>query len=69
MTAEVEGGAIVKVIFPRVIRLLRSEDGPTTTEYAVLLAVIAMTVIGTMSMFGTHVANIWAIVDHTLDVF
>jgi Flp pilus assembly pilin Flp len=32
----------------------------------VLLAVIAMTVIGTMSMFGNHMSAIWAIVDNTL---
>lgn len=59
----------MKVLLQHVIRLLPSEDGPTTTEYAVLLAVIAMTVIGTMSMFGDHMASIWAIVDQTLDVF
>lgn len=56
----------MNILLRRVILLLRSEHGPTTTEYAVLLAVIAMTVIGTMSMFGSHMAEIWAIVDNTL---
>ncbi len=59
----------MNILLKRVIPLLRSEDGPTTTEYAVLLAVIAMTVIGTMSMFGNHMSDIWAIVNHTLNVF
>ncbi|MHC5110050.1 MAG: Flp family type IVb pilin [Planctomycetota bacterium] len=38
---------------------LRSEDGPTATEYAVLLAVIAITVLGAMASFGTRVEGLY----------
>ena len=40
--------------------LLRSEDGPTATEYAVLIAVICIAVIGAMSNFGVHVDSIYS---------
>lgn len=53
----------------RLLRLLRSEDGPTATEYAVLLAVIALTVLGAMSMYGQHVNDIWTMVATSVDVF
>jgi Flp pilus assembly pilin Flp len=51
------------------MRLLRTEDGPTATEYAVLLALIAVSVIGAMSMFGEHMDNLYVIINTTLDVF
>ena len=38
---------------------VRSEDGPTTTEYAVLLALICVAVMGALSSFGVHVFNIY----------
>ncbi|MBI4718715.1 MAG: Flp family type IVb pilin [Planctomycetes bacterium] len=38
---------------------LRTEDGPTATEYAVLLALISLTVLGTMAGFGTHVNDLY----------
>jgi len=53
----------------RLLLLSRSEDGPTATEYAVLLAVIALTVLGAMSQFGQHVNNIWTMVATSVDVF
>jgi len=40
--------------------LLRSEDGPTATEYAVLIAIICIGVIVVMSGFGAHVDSIYA---------
>jgi len=40
--------------------LLRSEDGPTATEYAVLIAIICIGVIVAMSGFGAHVDSIYA---------
>lgn len=51
------------------LRLLRSEDGPTATEYGVMLALIALAVLGTMSMFGQHVNNLWTMVATSVDVF
>jgi Flp pilus assembly pilin Flp len=38
---------------------LRGEDGPTATEYAVLLALIALTVLGAMASFGDHVNGLY----------
>jgi len=40
-------------------RFLRSEDGPTATEYAVLIAVICVAVIGALSTFGVHMDNLY----------
>lgn len=43
----------------RLALLLKSEAGPTVTEYAVLIALIAMGVIVAMGSFGQHVNNIY----------
>ena len=40
-------------------RLVRSEDGPTATEYAVLVALIAIGVLITMSTFGSSMNGIY----------
>lgn len=48
---------------------IRSEDGPTATEYAVLLALIAVSVIGAMSQFGVKMDNIYTSLENTLTVF
>ncbi len=54
----------------KTLALLRSEDGPTATEYAVLLAVIAIGVLGAMSSFGIHVNNIYAALSGSVaDIF
>jgi Flp pilus assembly pilin Flp len=45
------------------------EDGPTTTEYAVLLGVIAVAVIGALSLFGVKMDNIYTTLNSTLQVF
>ena len=59
----------MKVLLQKLERWLRSEDGPTTTEYAVLLAVICCTVLGAMSQFGDHMNNLYSIIATTLEVF
>jgi Flp pilus assembly pilin Flp len=56
-------------MFRAVRRLLASEDGPTATEYAVLLALIAVAVLGAMAMFGQHMSNLYVAVDSGVDVF
>lgn len=43
----------------RLALLLKSEEGPTATEYAVMLAVVSMGVIVAMVSFGQHVNNIY----------
>ncbi len=47
----------------RAVLFLRSEDGPTATEYAVMLGIIAVAVIATMTTFGNKVSNIYSIID------
>ena len=50
-------------------RFFESDEGPTTTEYAVMLAVIAIAVIAAMATFGTNMDNLYTILTTTLSVF
>jgi pilus assembly protein Flp/PilA len=38
---------------------LNSEDGATAVEYAVMLALIMMAVLGTVATLGTNTAGLW----------
>lgn len=49
-----------------VCRFARSEDGPTAVEYAVLLAVISITVLVAMAGFGDHMEAIYAMINGTI---
>ncbi|GAA4427363.1 Flp family type IVb pilin [Bremerella cremea] len=40
-------------MLPKIVCFLRSEDGPTSVEYAILLAMILMAVIGSITFIGT----------------
>ena len=53
----------------KIIELERSEGGPTTTEYAVMIAVICVAVIGALSAFGVHMDNVYSDLSSTLTVF
>lgn len=46
--------------------LLRSENGPTATEYAVLIAVICVAVIGALSSFGVHMDALYTGLDSSV---
>jgi pilus assembly protein Flp/PilA len=48
-------------------RFLKSEDGPTATEYAVMLALIIVACIATVALLGTSVNGMFADVQATLD--
>jgi len=48
---------------------IRSDGGPTATEYAVLLALIAVSVIGAMSMYGQHMNALYTSLTSSVDVF
>jgi pilus assembly protein Flp/PilA len=50
----------------RAAEFLRSEDGPTATEYAVMIAVICVAAIGALSGFGAKVGNIYTAIDGTM---
>lgn len=36
----------------KILQFVRSEDGPTAVEYAIMLAMILMTVIGSIAVIG-----------------
>ncbi len=50
----------------RTKEFLKSEDGPTATEYAVMLALIIIVCIGTITGLGNTVKGVFANVDAEL---
>ena len=44
----------------RILELMVGDDGPTATEYAVMLALIAITALVTMATFGQRLDGIYA---------
>ena len=50
----------------RVTDFLRSEDGPTATEYAVMLALIIIVALGAITGLGTAVTGIFTNVTGSL---
>ena len=53
----------MKAITNRIKQFLRSEDGPTATEYAVMLALIIIVCLGAITGIGQTVAGIFTNVD------
>ena len=47
-------------------RFLKSEDGPTATEYAVMLALIIMVALGAITGIGTKVESMFTSMDSQL---
>ncbi len=43
----------------RILRFLSNEDGPTSVEYAVMLALIIVVCIGAITLTGGEVFNMW----------
>jgi pilus assembly protein Flp/PilA len=58
----------MKSFLDRAKSFLRSEDGPTATEYAVMLALIIVVAIAAISSLGTKVSSMFSAVDGTLAV-
>jgi pilus assembly protein Flp/PilA len=50
----------------RVKSFLKSEDGPTATEYAVMLALIIVAAIGSIQLVGTKVSDTFTNVEGKL---
>ncbi len=48
-------------------RFLKSEDGPTATEYAVMLALIIVACIATVGALGSSVNSVFADVKTNID--
>ena len=53
----------MSALLRRAVELLRGDDGPTTVEYAVLLALIAITALVTMATFGERMDGIYQAID------
>jgi pilus assembly protein Flp/PilA len=50
----------------RIVRFLRSEDGPTAVEYAVMLALILVACITIVTSLGTNISGTFSSVNSTL---
>jgi Flp pilus assembly pilin Flp len=48
------------------IQILRSEAGATSVEYAVVLALILMAVMGAIGSFGAQTGGLWGGIDTDL---
>ena len=51
----------------RIKQFIQSEDGPTATEYAVMLALIIIVAIAGITLLGNKVNTIFTNVDSNLD--
>ena len=56
----------MKGLVSRIREFVRSEDGPTATEYAVMLALIIIVALGAITGLGTTVDTIFTNVDTAL---
>ena len=61
-----EGGMKMDVLKKTIHRFLCSDDGPTATEYAVLIGLICIIALTTMGTFGGHMNDIYVSVANTL---
>jgi pilus assembly protein Flp/PilA len=43
----------------KILQFLQREDGPTSIEYAVMLALIIVVCIGAITLAGGEVASLW----------
>ncbi len=56
----------MKALLAKAGTFLRAEDGPTATEYAIMLALIAMFAVAAFGQFGDRVSGIYSVVDTTM---
>ena len=57
----------MNAMISRMKAFLVSEDGPTATEYAVMLALIIIAALTAITALGTKVSDIFSNVDSNLD--
>lgn len=57
----------MKALVERTKSFLKSEDGPTATEYAVMLALIIIVALAAITLLGEKVRDIFTNVDTSLD--
>jgi len=56
----------MKALVSRVRNFIRSEDGPTATEYAVMLALIIIVAMAGITLLGTKVNDVFTNVSNGL---
>ncbi|MCG3136425.1 MAG: hypothetical protein HJJLKODD_00258 [Phycisphaerae bacterium] len=56
----------MKALVNKVREFLKSEDGPTATEYAVMLALIIVVCLGAITTLGTKVSSVFEDVNASL---
>lgn len=49
------------------VKLIRREDAATAVEYAVLLALILVVIIGAVATFGSETGGLWGGIDSSLE--
>lgn len=59
----------MKTLWGKAVVFIRNEEGPTATEYAVLLAVIAIAALVSFASFGDGMSGIYTAVSGAVDVF
>ena len=53
----------------QILRFLKSEDGPTAVEYAVMLALIVVFCISSIQLFGNNTAATFGDIRDQISVF
>jgi pilus assembly protein Flp/PilA len=66
MPGKVRRSSEMKGLMNRVHEFLRSEDGPTATEYAVMLALIIIVALAAITLLGNKVQGIFTSVEGKL---
>ncbi len=56
----------MKPLLKKVRRFLRSEDGPTAVEYAVMLSLIVLVCLNAISTIGSHAASVFSKVANSI---
>ncbi len=56
----------MKALVKKARNFLKSEDGPTATEYAVMLALIIIVALAAITLLGTRVSGIFSRVQSSL---
>ena len=57
----------MKALVKKARTFLRSEDGPTATEYAVMLALIIIVALAAITLLGQRVRDIFSNIEGTLE--
>ena len=57
---------MLRTVTRSVVRFLKTEDGPTAVEYAVMLALIIVVCIAAITALGTNTNNTFSSVSNTI---